>query len=79
VIAVAASTIDTRRTRFLRPHSFVAWLDADVSVLADRPSRAGHRPLKRDVVAQLGEHAGRRSELYRGIADIIIDAIEHDA
>ena len=80
VIAVAASTIEAPACRdALKRRSFVAWLDADVAVLAGRARRGGHRPLNRDVVAQLHEQAGRRNWLYRGSADITVDVANHDA
>jgi shikimate kinase len=79
VIAAAASTIEMPACRdALKRRSFVAWLYADVVVLADRARRGGHRPLNRDVVAQLHEQAERRDSLFRESADVTVDVAYHD-
>ncbi|MGH9039948.1 MAG: shikimate kinase [Acidimicrobiia bacterium] len=79
VIAAAASTIEARACReALELSAFVAWLHADVTVLAERASRGHHRALARDVHAQLAAHAAHRCPLYRAVADVSIDVGIHD-
>jgi len=74
VIAAAASTIEARACRdTLERCAFVAWLHADVNVLAERAGRGHHRPLAPDVHAQLDAQAARRRPLYRAIADVSVD------
>jgi shikimate kinase len=80
VIAAAASTVESPLgLRALEQHAFVAWLHAGEETLAARARRSTHRPLDRDVPAQLAEHAATRTPLYGSIADVAVDVGVHDA
>lgn len=80
VIAAASSTIEVRTCRdALERRAFVAWLHADVDILAERARRGRHRPLDRDVTTQLSEQAQQRGPLYRSVADLTVDVGRSDA
>jgi shikimate kinase len=73
VITAAASTIEDARCRAALEPAFVAWLRADVAVLASRARAQPHRPLNDDVAAQLRAQAQRRDVLFASASDITID------
>jgi shikimate kinase len=80
VIAAAASTVESAACReALRARAFVAWLRADINVLADRAAAGSHRPLDDDVVSQLAEQMVTREPLYRTVADLAVNVGERDA
>jgi shikimate kinase len=52
----------------------VVWLRADPAVLADRVRNGTHRPLlAEDPEGTLRTLAAERSELYEGLADVVVD------
>lgn len=57
----------------------VVWLRADPATLASRVRRGDHRPLLgEDPLVVLSAMATDRDELYRDVADAVIDVGEHD-
>jgi shikimate kinase len=60
--------------------SFVVWLRADPTTLADRVERDDHRPLlgddPRDLLARMERD---RSEIYADVADLVVDSDRHTA
>jgi len=82
VVGAAASTIedDDCRAALGEPEVFVAWLRAPVRLLAERVTRAGHRPLVDDRSARsrvdvLSEQARIRDPLFESIADLTVDVV----
>ena len=60
--------------------SFVVWLRADPTTLANRVERHDHRPLLGDDPREiLTKMALDRSELYGQVADLVVDSDRHDA
>ena len=60
--------------------SFVVWLRADPTSLADRVERDDHRPLLGDDPLNLLTMMARdRSELYEHVADLVVDSDRHSA
>lgn len=88
VIAAAAGVVlDPDHRRQLRAaadagNARLVWLDGDPAVLGPRTRSSEHRPwLDGDPVARLTRMRAERSELYRSIADEIVDvdALSPDA
>ena len=80
VVGAAASTIedDACRAAMGEPDVFVAWLRAPVRLLAERVTRAGHRPLvddssSRSRIEVLTEQARKRDPLFQSMADFFVD------
>jgi shikimate kinase len=73
VITAAASTIEDARCRDALDTAFVAWLRAEIAVLASRARAQPHRPLDDDVAAQLSAQAERRDPLFASVATMTID------
>jgi shikimate kinase len=60
--------------------SFVVWLRADPTTLANRVERENHRPLLGDDPRDLLTRMARdRSELYAQVADLVVDSDQHNA
>lgn len=80
VLAVAAGTIlDPAHRELLRHAGLVVWLRAKMDTLADRARSASGPPrpwLGSDPRAELEHLYEGRAELYRDIADLIIDVDE---
>ena len=54
--------------------ALVAWLVADVDVLADRAVTGDHRPLlDDDPLGALQRMQEERETLYREVADVVVD------
>jgi shikimate kinase len=75
VVAAAGGTVlrDVNRDR-MREHGTVIWLRADPSELAERVRNGTHRPLlAEDPAATLHRLDAERGDLYRDVADHIVE------
>jgi shikimate kinase len=68
VIAAAASVIEDAEVRQGLAGAFCIWVTAEPRILAERVAGGGHR---RSVAGS--EHLERRDELFRKMADLVID------
>ena len=75
--------LDERNRSALRQRCVVVWLDAEISVLAERVSRSKHRPLlmEGDSFVILERLAATRATAYEGAAHVRIDTskLDHEA
>jgi shikimate kinase len=79
VIAAAGGVVlaDDNRKALLAADATVVWLGADADVLARRAARGAHRPLlDDDPHAALRHMASSREELYREVADFVVEVGE---
>jgi shikimate kinase len=76
VIAAAGGVVlaPANREALRAADATVVWLTADPSTLVARARRGGHRPLlDDDPEGTLATMAAERADLYREIADVVID------
>ena len=76
VIAAAAGVVlrEENRAALRAADALVAWLVADVDVLADRAVTGDHRPLlEDDPLGALQRMQEAREPLYREVADVVVD------
>jgi shikimate kinase len=73
IAAPGGAVLDDEVRRALGP-AFVVWLRADPALLAGRVTVGDHRPLLGDdPAAVLTAMATDRAELYREVADVVLD------
>jgi shikimate kinase len=77
VVSAAASVIDVPggRDALARPDIDVAWLRITATAAAARSGDGAHRPWHEDLAVQ----AQRRDPLFAALADITLDASDHEA
>lgn len=76
VVAAAGGTVLSAENRSQMKSSAgcVVWLDADVSTLAKRTARGGHRPLlDAQPEERLTAMDAQRRSLYQSVADVRVD------
>jgi len=73
VISASAAVVADAEMRARLRSEFVVWLDPDPDVLADRFSKAGHRPdIGDDPRAYFEAQYAARAPLYREVADYVV-------
>lgn len=73
VISASAAVVGDPEMRARLRSEFVVWIDPDPDVLADRFSKAGHRPdIGDDPRAFFEAQYAARAPLYREIADYVV-------
>ena len=81
VIAAAGGVVLAEHNRDVirNSNSYVVWLDAEPSVLAQRVSAGGHRPLlDDDAPATLKAMSATRRDLYAQLANVRVDTNGRD-
>jgi shikimate kinase len=81
VIAAAGGVVlsSTNRGALRAADATIVWLKADPSLLVDRVTSGGHRPLLDDDPAgTLQQMFREREHLYREVADVVIDVDDRD-
>ena len=74
VVAAPGGVVLDPAVRDAMTHAFVVWLKVDPSILASRVRPDDHRPLLgRDPYAVLTTMARDRDDLYRTVADAIVE------
>lgn len=74
VIAAPGGVILDAEVRDALTGAFVAWLEVDPALLAARVKPDDHRPLLGDdPYAVLSEMAAARNDLYRSVADVVVE------
>jgi shikimate kinase len=74
VIAAPGGAVLDAAVRDALAAAFVAWLRGDPATLATRVAVGDHRPLLgADPAAVLAAMAADRAELYREVADVVVD------